>query len=197
MIYLYSLRSLSDVANWLAGHSATTQSRLWAGAAAASLNLTGLDPSLSLREACEPIWKIKEGWPAQPAGLAMHFPCPVAAGRCDAEVGAAYIKGFHAALGHLEAEYTFALASRDSFIVGNLLFAVAVDHSDRMITATIMGWTCTDGGRWVWLDLWRLIEWLPEVQSTFVQAMAGCLVEQGLELVWNTPQMAEVRGQTN
>ena len=190
MIYLYTLRSLKEVASWLAGNGGTGRTHYWSGRASGTLNLTGLEPCATLGDACEPIQSIRGRWPAQPAALALQFPCPVEGSAYKDALTRAHACGFSAALRLLEAEYAFAYAEVRGGLVGNLLIAAALDSDEQMLTATVMGWTCTDRGRWLWLDLWRLIEWLPEIRSTCVGEMARVLAEDGLEMHWSGPQRA-------
>lgn len=193
MIYLYALQGLGDIEAWLAGNASASRPQSWSGSVAQALSLTGLDPVSSFREACEPLCRITGSWPRQPAGLAMHFPCPVASDARDDAICAAHASGFAAALTLLESDYAFACHEEPAVMVGNLLFARSLDPADNILTATIMGWSNTDLGAWVWLDLWRLIEWLPEVEMALVRAMDEKLAQTGLALQWLNPQRALVR----
>lgn len=194
MIYMPALRGLGDIQAFLAGNASASRVRCWKGNAARTLNLTGLDPVSSFRDACEPLCRIEGGWPRQPAALAMHFPCPVASELRSDIVSAAHAKGFAAALARLEADYAFACHDRSLEMLGNVLFATSADRNEGILTATAMGWTSTDMGDWVWLDLWRLIEWLPEVENAMVRAMDTELSRAGLALQWLNPQRARVQG---
>ena len=139
MLYLYALNRLDDLDIWLQIQSDSPNPHCWQGVTAAALGLTEADPAATLPTAFAPIAQLAQALQPHPAALVFQFTLPCDAGADRDTVLAAQTLGATAAMELVEAECSFSSRGHGITRTGTLLYIMAANPLEGLISATVCG----------------------------------------------------------